>query len=210
MPGELHQRRAHCSGSAVDKDLFPARKLCSSEKIERRGSSEGKRGRFVVAEIGRLLHDRAVLPHAPVFRVTTQAGPRKREDLVAGLELLYVLPHRLDLPGELRSQDGLPRFRDPEKQAPHQTEARRHLETSRPPIARRYRGRVDPYQDFVVLGCRLFHLPELDNVGRPIPFVHRRFHKPPFVCSASLIFSTARYHTASAVEQKREVSSAEL
>ena len=103
-------------------------------------------------------------------------GVAERKHRVAGLELLHVGADRLDDPGQLRPQDGLPGLGDAKYQAHDEPEAGRHAEAAHPPVCGGDRGCMHPDQHFVVPGRGLADLLQPKNIGRPISFVHPPFH----------------------------------
>jgi hypothetical protein len=88
-------------------------------------------------------------------------GGAKANTWSPALKPVTALPTGFDDTGQLRSKNRLPRFEDAENETAHEPEPAQD-EASRPPIAGRHRGGVNPDQNFVVLGCGLWHFGKAD------------------------------------------------
>src|SRR6266581_2700880 len=93
--------------------------------------------------------------------------------LVTGRELLDCRPHGLDHAGEIAAKDRLPRPAKAEDGATHQLEATAAAAVglARSAVGARHRDGVDPDQDLVVPGERLFYVFDVQDVGASVPVV---------------------------------------
>jgi hypothetical protein len=157
--GDLHRRCADSAGSADDQNLVTLfDSSLVAQELQRVGPAEREGCGLFKRQVGGLHGDQPVFRHRPVFRVRAIARAGEGEHLFARFEARHRFADGFDDAGQLRSKDRLPRSEDPEDKSAHKPEPAGQVEASCPPIACRHGGRVNPDQNFVVLGCRLWHL----------------------------------------------------
>src|SRR5262249_22749203 len=84
-----------------------------------------------------------------------------------------------NLSGELLPEYFLPRSPEPKTYSHKELQPERKFETSQLTVRCGDGRRMDPYQDFIVLGSGLLYLLKLKNIRRPIFWAYNCFHEFP-------------------------------
>jgi hypothetical protein len=154
--GDLHRERPHPSRRAVDQDLLPRLNLPLVTEALQRGVGRYRYGsRLLKGHVTRLENQRGF----GSAHILGEGATARAEHGVARLELGYVPAHRFHLAGHIKARPCDLRLGESEQ---HANDVGHFHEV----VVGWIEGSgADSYQNFIVLGSRLFDVLDLDNAA---------------------------------------------
>jgi hypothetical protein len=98
------------------------------------------------------------------------------EHLITRLKLLGVSANRFDPPCHVSTESRVFGF----EQSPAHHADQEYVSSQEVPVICIDGRRMNPYQDFILLRRRFFHVPELKKIRRSVPCMHNGLHEYSF------------------------------
>ena len=177
MAGQLNGPDAEPARCAGDQHL-PARLDLSeiAQKGQSRLSAEGRGGGLIIADRGRLFHNRRILRHRDVFGIGAEPH-RKAEHFIAALEARHVFAPRHHAAGKFGAEHILLRPEKPGHGAAGKPEYSREFRCAEAPVGGVHRSGEHLHQNFIVFRFRPRDFANFNNVRGAISIIPSCFHR---------------------------------